>query len=289
MTGFLHQLFAGIAVGGVYALLALALVMIYQSTHIVNFAQGEMAMLSTYLAWTLTSRGVPYWIAFAVTVGVSFLVGMAVERLLMRRFRHAPPVSVVIVMVGLMVIVNSLAGLLFSYDVKNVVSPFEGLRVAGAYLSPHELGILLVTLAVMTLVYAFFRFTRAGLAMQAAAANPVSAQLAGIHVAAMLSFGWGLAAAVGAVAGMMTAPLIYLEPNMMLNVILYAFAGALLGGITNAWGAVAGGFILGVFENLMGAYVVGTDLKLVAALAVIVAVVTLKPEGLFGRRIVTRV
>lgn len=288
MEGFLHQLAAGVAIGGVYACMALSLVIIYQATHVVNFAQGEMAMLSTYLAWTLMSVGVPYWLAFAITLVGSFVMGMLLDVLLIRRFPKEAPLAVVIAMVGILVIINSVAGLLFTYDTKEFTSPFTGLTSV-TLLSGHELGSLVVTLMVLAAVFLFFRFTKAGLAMRAAAANPLSAQFVGINVSWMLSLGWGLAAAVGAVAGVMTAPIIFLDPNMMLNIIIYAFAGALLGGITNPWGAVIGGFAVGVFENLIGAYVVGTALKQTSALALIVLVVTLKPEGLFGRRIASRV
>jgi branched-chain amino acid transport system permease protein len=288
MEGFLHQLAAGVAIGGVYACMALSLVIIYQATHVVNFAQGEMAMLSTYLAWTLMSVGVPYWLAFAITLVVSFVMGMLLDVLVIRRFPTEAPLAVVIAMVGILVIINSVAGLLFTYDTKEFKTPFTGPSWV-PLLSPHELGSLAVTLIVLAAVFLFFRFTKAGLAMRAAAANPLSAQFVGINVSWMLSLGWGLAAAVGAVAGVMTAPIIFLDPNMMLNIIIYAFAGALLGGITNPWGAVIGGFAVGVFENLMGAYVVGTALKQTSALALIVLVVTLKPEGLFGRRVASRV
>ncbi len=290
MSGFIHQVMSGFAIGGIYASLALALVMIYQTTHLVNFAQGEMAMASTYLAWVLIGYGLPYWLVFAITIVVSFFVGILIERFLMRRFQGAALHTVVIVMIGLMILINGLIGLAFGYEVRTVESPFEGVPwLSTKYLSPHEAGTGFVTLAVMGLVYAFFRFTRTGLAMRGAAANPLSSSFVGINVGAMLALGWGLAAGIGAISGMLTAPIVYLDPNMMLNVILYAFAGAVLGGITNPWGAVAGGLLIGVTENLVGAYVVGTDLKLVFILVVIVAVLTLRPNGLFGRSVVTRV
>jgi branched-chain amino acid transport system permease protein len=247
-----------------------------------------MAMLSTYLAWTLIGTGLPYWAAMILTLVASFAVGALVEFLVIRRFPKESPLPVVIAMVGLLVIINSVVGWVFTYDTKDFQTPFSG-KSPMPTLSSHEFGALVVTLVVMGLVFLFFRFTRIGLGMRAAAANPVSAKLVGISVGGMLSLGWGLAASVGAVAGVMTAPFVYLDPNMMLSIIIYAFAGALLGGITNPWGAVIGGFMVGIFENLVGAYVVGSELKLSVALAVIVAIVTLKPEGLFGRRIVHRV
>jgi len=156
-------------------------------------------------------------------------------------------------------------------------------------MSAHESGALLVTFAVLALVYAFFRFTPLGLAMRASAENPVSSRLVGIRVGWMLSIGWGLAAAIGAVAGMMAAPIVYLDPNMMAGILLYSFAGAVLGGIDNPWGAVLGGFVVGVLENLVGAYLVGAEVKLSVALVIIVGVLVVRPSGLFGRRIVARV
>jgi branched-chain amino acid transport system permease protein len=290
MTAFLHQIFSGLAMGGVYAILALALVMIYQATHLVNFAQGEMAMFSTYIAWAMIDAGAPYWAAFALTVVLSFIGGMAIERLVLRPFAHAPVLTLVIVFIALLLIFNSVAGWLFSYTIKSFDSPFPDRPWFGnVFMSSHESGAILVTLAVLALVYSFFRFTPLGLAMRAAAQNPASSRLVGIRVGWMLAIGWGLAAAIGAVAGMMAAPIVYLDPNMMSGILLYAFASAILGGIDNPWGAALGGFVVGVLENIAGAYLVGTEIKLSVALFIIVGVLVMKPSGLFGRQLVTRV
>lgn len=290
MNALIHQIMSGLAIGGVYASLALALVMIHQTTGLVNFAQAEMAMASTFLAWLLISHGLPYWLAFVVTLGVSFIVGFLVERYVMRRFQQSALHAVLIVMIGLMLLINGSVGMGFGYEVKNFETPFDGLgRIGFEYISSHEAGIALVTLAVMGAVFAFFRFTRLGLAMQGAAINPLSASFVGINVSLMLSLGWGLAATVGAVSGILSAPIIYLDPNMMLNVMIYAFAGALLGGISSPVGAVVGGLLIGVAENLAGSYLVGTDMKLVFVLGIIIGVLLLKPHGLFGRTIVVRV
>ncbi len=290
MTAFLHQIFSGLAMGGIYAILALALVMIYQATHLVNFAQGEMAMFSTYVAWAMIDAGAPYWAAFALTVVLSFSGGMAIERLVLRPFAHAPVLTLVIVFIGLLLIFNSVAGWLFSYTIKTFDSPFSDRPWFGnVFMSSHESGAILVTLGVLALVYAFFRFTPLGLAMRAAAQNPASSRLVGIRVGWMLAIGWGLAAAIGAVAGMMAAPIVYLDPNMMSGILIYAFAGAILGGIDNPWGAASGGFVVGVLENIAGAYLVGTEIKLSVALVIIVGVLVMKPSGLFGRQLVTRV
>jgi branched-chain amino acid transport system permease protein len=290
MEAFLHQVFSGLATGGVYASLALALVMIYQSTNHINFAQGEMAMFSTYLAWSMIDSGVPYWWAFVFTVLISFVVGVAIERIVIRPVENAPVLSVVTVFIALLVIFNSVAGWIFTYTIRAFPSPFPEQPLFGnRYISSHELGSIAVTLAVLMALYLFFRFTPLGLAMRAAAQNPLSSRLAGIRVGWMLALGWGLAAAVGAVAGLLVAPVVYLEPNMMSGVLLYAFAAALVGGIDNPFGAVLGGFMVGVLENLIGAYLIGTELKLTVALVLIVGVLLFKPSGMFGKVFVSRV
>ncbi len=290
MIEFLHQLSSGLALGGVYAVTALALVMIFQATQLVNFAQGEMAMFSTYVAWQLLQNGWRYWTAFVVTVIVSFIGGVVIERLIVRPFAHAPILASVIVFIGLGFIFNAMAGFLFGFSVQSFDTPFDGRPWFGnKFMSAHESGSVLVSLIVLALVFAFFRFTPLGLAMRAAAQNPASARLVGVRVGWMLALGWGLAAAIGAVAGMMAAPIVYLDPNMMSGLLLYAFAGAVLGGIDNPWGAVLGGFTVGVVENLLGAYVVGQEVKLSVALVIIVGVLVVRPSGLFGRRIVARV
>ncbi|HEV8106060.1 MAG TPA: branched-chain amino acid ABC transporter permease, partial [Burkholderiales bacterium] len=256
MEAVLHQVFAGLATGGIYASLALALVMIYQATHLVNFAQGEMAMFTTYIAWSLINAGVPYWLAFAVTVLFAFVFGVLVERLVIRPVENAPVLAVVVVFIALLLILNSVTGWIYSYTIKSFPSPFPKQALFGKWLSSHELGAIGVTLVVLVLLYGFFRFTPLGLAMRAAAQNPESSRLVGIRVGWMLALGWGLAAAVGAVAGMMVAPIVYLDPNMMGGILLYAFAAALVGGIDNPWGAVFGGFLVGVLENVLGAFVI---------------------------------
>ena len=289
MDLLIHQILAGLATGGIYASVALALVMIYQATHLVNFAQGEMAMFATYLAWTLMQAGIPYWGAFFITVAASFVGGVILERVVIQPVESAPVLSVVIVFIGLLVIFNSVAGWIYSYTIKPFPSPFPAQPLFGnSYVSSHELGTTAVTLIVLLLVFVFFRFTPLGLAMRAAAQNPVSSRLVGVRVGWMLALGWGLASAIGAVAGIMVAPVVFLEPNMMGGILLYAFAGALLGGIDSPGGAVLGGFILGVLENVVGLYL-GSEVKLTVALVIIVGVLVVKPSGLFGKVHVARV
>jgi len=290
MYSLLQQLASGIAMGAIYACLGLALVMIYQSTHHINFAQGEMAMFSTFIAFLLLKWGLPYWAAGLITLAFGFVAGFAIERLVLRPLGEVPELSVIVVFIGLFVGINSLAGWIFGHQLEPFPSPFPDKVPGGTTLiSGHELGTVVVVLLVMAILYAFLRFTKVGLAMRASAENPVSSRLAGIPVSLMLSLGWGLSALIGAVAGLMVAPVVFLEPNMMGGVLIYAFAAALLGGIDNPWGAVAGGLIVGVIENLAGTYVVGTELKLSLALVLIVGVLLIRPSGIFGRKLVVRV
>jgi branched-chain amino acid transport system permease protein len=289
MHQLLQQIFSGLAAGAIYASLALALVMIYRATDLVNFAQGDMAMFSTYIAWTLVNAGTPFWAAFLVTLVASFLGGMAIERIVIRPVENAPVLAAVVVTIGLLLIFNSLAGWIFTYTLQEFPSPFPDRTLFGALMTTHDLGVIGVTLVMLVLLFAFFRFTATGLAMRAAAQNPDSARLCGISVGRMLAIGWGLAAAVGATAGIMVAPVLFLDPNMMGGVFLYAFTGALLGGITSPIGAVVGGLIVGVTENLVGTYLIASQLKLTVALILIILVLVFRPNGLFGTPIVQRV
>src|SRR6266545_5259908 len=216
MEGFVHQLLLGIASGSIYGGVALALVMIFKATHHVNFAQGELAMFTTYIGWSLVQAGVPYWAAFALTLAAAFVMGAVIHAALVQRVQHAPVLTVVSIFIGLLLVLNGLASFIFGPMIKDFPSPFASDAWYGtSYFSPHEVGMTVVTLATLAVVYAFFRFTRLGLAMRAAAVNPASSRLVGIRVHRMLALGWGFAALLGAVAGMMAAPIVYLEPNMM--------------------------------------------------------------------------
>lgn len=291
MELFLQQVMAGLATGGIYACMALAVVMIYQAIDHLNFAQGEMAMFSTFIAWQLIQWDQPYWVAFIAAVGLSFLGGVLIERVLFRPIHNAPLLSNLVAFIALFSILNSLAGFIWDFNIKTFPTPFGSKPLFGNLIGTHQAGMIGVTLGMLGLLYGFFRGTRLGLAMRAAAANPQSARLVGIRVGWMTALGWGMAAAIGAVAGMLIAPVVFLEPNMMLGVLLYGFAGAVLGGLTSPGGAVIGGFAVGIIENLAGAFIpyVGRELKLTIALVLIVAVLMVRPSGLFGRQLVTRV
>jgi branched-chain amino acid transport system permease protein len=292
MELFLQQVLAGLATGGIYACMALAVVMIYQAIDHLNFAQGEMAMFSTFIAWQLIAWGMPFWLAFIITIIVSFAAGVAIERIVFKPIHNAPVLSHVVVFIALFAILNSLAGFIWDFTIKNFPTPFGARPLFGSGLmSSHDAGMIAVTLLMLVLLYLFFRHTRIGLAMRAAATNPESARLAGIRVGWMIALGWGMAAAIGAVAGMLIAPVVFLEPNMMLSILLYGFAAAVVGGLTSPGGAVLGGFLVGVIENLAGTFIPygGNELKLTIALLLIVAVLTIKPSGLFGKTVVKRV
>jgi branched-chain amino acid transport system permease protein len=290
MEFLLQQIASGLTSGAIYACVALGLVMIYVSTDHINFAQGEMAMFATYIAWSLIQAGMPYWLAFGATVLIAFAGGLLIQRFVLKPLEHAPVLALVVCFIALLSIFNAIAGMLWSYTVKQFPSPFPpGDPTGMGLVSYHQIGVVAVTAIMLGILTVFFRFTTLGLAMRAAAQNPASARLMGVRVSWMLALGWGLAAAIGSVAGMLVAPIVFLDPNMMTGILIYGFAAALVGGIGNPGGAVVGGFVVGVLENLVGTYLIGNELKLTFALVIVVGVLILKPAGLFGRVNVKRV
>jgi len=294
MADFFQQIVSGLASGGIYGALALALVLIHRATGVINFAQGEMAMFSTYILWTLTTNhGFSYWPAFAVTLLVSFLGGIGIHQAVIRPVERGSQIRVVIVTIGLLLVINGLATWIWTGEVRAVESPFgrRTLDVGGVAISVQDIGTIVVCLVAVAALWAFFQFTKIGLALRAAAVNPAEARLVGVRVPWMLGLGWGLAAVLGAIAGMLTAPTNFLDPNMMQSVLIYAFAAAVLGGIDSPVGAVVGGLMLGVGLNLLGTYVdfVSAELQLPAALLVILVVLLVRPAGLFGKPQVKKV
>jgi branched-chain amino acid transport system permease protein len=289
----IQQVVSGIAAGGVYASLALALVLIYRAMDVANFAQGEMAMFSTFIAYTLiTTVHLPFAVVFPLTIVIAFVGGVLVERVMIRPFEGKPILTLVIVTLALFFLTNGLAGLIWGYILTDFPSPFpaEPIRFAGIYIGQQDLGILGFCVVILGLVYLFFRFTKMGLAMRAAALYPESSKLVGVRVSWMLALGWGLAAAIGATAGMMIAPITFLDPNFMQPILLFAFAAAVLGGIESPLGAVLGGLLVGVLLALVGTYLpAGQNLRIPFALVVIVAVLLIRPAGLIGRAAVKRV
>jgi branched-chain amino acid transport system permease protein len=293
MANFAQQVVSGLASGGIYALLALAIVLIHRATGVINFAQGEMATLSAFLCWTLLDHGWAFWPAFAATLALSFGGGAAIHAVLIRPLESGPLVGIVILTIGLLIAINGLDTWIWGGAAKQFPGPFSTapIRIAGVAFSRQDIGVIVVAFGSVLVLGFLFARTKLGLGLRAAAVNPVEARLVGIRIQAMLAAGWGLAAALGAVAGVMAAPSLFLDPNMMQTVLLYSFAAAVLGGMDSPLGAVVGGLVLGVGLNLVGTYVhwVGGELRLATALAVILCVLLARPAGLFGRAAVTRV
>jgi branched-chain amino acid transport system permease protein len=293
VANFLQQVVSGLASGGIYGSLALALVLIHRATGVLNFAQGEMATLSAFVCFTLVDHGWSFWPAFGATLLLSFAGGAALQAVVIRPIQGGPVLGIVILTIGLLIAVNGLDTWIWGGAAKQFRGPFSTapIHVGGVAFSKQDIGVIAVSLVCVALVWLLFARTRLGLGLRAAAVNPVESRLVGVPVATMIAVGWGLAAALGAVAGVLAAPSLFLEPNMMQTVLLYAFAAAVLGGMDSPLGAVVGGLLLGVLLNLVGTYVhwVGGELRLAVALAVILVVLLLRPAGLFGRVAVRRV
>jgi branched-chain amino acid transport system permease protein len=296
---FMQQVVSGLASGGIYALLALALVIIHRSTGVINFAQGEMATFSTYIAWTLTvNHGWSYWPAFVATLAISFGGGVATHRIVIRPVERGNVLRIVIVTIGLLIAVNGFVVWQWTGEPQQLQSPFGTsiVHVGGVAIAAQDIGTIVVALGIVLLVWLLFQFTKVGLALRASAVNPEEARLVGVRVTWMLALGWGLAATLGAVAGMLTAPSVGLDPQMMQAILIYAFAAAVLGGIDSPVGAVVGGLILGVLLNMLGylsQYGVfdwfTEELRLPTALLIILVVLLVRPTGLFGKPEVKRV
>jgi branched-chain amino acid transport system permease protein len=293
IEGLEQQIVFGIATGSIYASLALALVLIYRAMEAINFAQGEMATFSTFIAWTLMANfHLSFWIAFPLVVVLSFVGGVALERVVIRPVERAPILTTILVTLGLFSIFNGLTGLIWTSVIRTFPSPFPvtPISLGGVAIGFQDLGLIGVSLVLLLFIYLFFSRTKLGLMMRAASLYPQSSRLVGVRVGWMLALGWGLSAAVGAVSGMMVAPVLSLDPNLMQSVLLFAFTAAVLGGIENPLGAVIGGIVVGVLLALVGTYIPhAEDLRLVFGFIVIVLVLLFRPAGLIGRAHVTRV
>ncbi|HET8605667.1 MAG TPA: branched-chain amino acid ABC transporter permease [Gaiellaceae bacterium] len=295
MQQLLQQVVSGLADGSVYGSLALALVLIYRATHIINFAQGEMGMFATYVLWALvTHHGMSYWPAFVLVLALAFVGGVGVHTVVIRPLARAPELTIVMATIALLVVLNGLAGWIWGPDEKVVGSPFpnNSWNVGGVLVSEQSVGVIAITLGCVLVLWLFFRFTKVGLALRASAVNPQASRVLGVRVPWMLALGWGLASVLSAISGTMAAASFYVfTPSYMQSVLIYAFAAAVLGGLESPLGAVVGGLALGVTVNLLGHYVgwIGSDLQLPVALAALLAVLLVRPGGLFGRVAVRRV
>jgi branched-chain amino acid transport system permease protein len=283
MQLLLQQIVEGLASGAIYAALALALVLIYRATRIVNFAQGEMATLSVYMAWQLNQWGVPFVLCLIIVTAVSFMMGALTFRFMIRP----------VICIGFFVGFEAVSLWFWGADPRAFprIFPDDTWAIRGVRLTANNLGIL-VSLCIMTLgLSALFRFTRIGLAMRASAAEREKSALVGIPVETMLMLGWGLAASVGFIAAVLVAPSLFLSPPMMVSVVIYALAAATLGGWDSPAGAIVGGLVVGVAESLCATFIgfIGNELKVGVPFAVMAIVLLVRPQGLFGTAAVIRV
>jgi len=286
MSRFVVLTLTGITEGSIYAAMALALVMIWRATQVINFAQGAMAMFTTYLALFAVDRGASYWAAFAVALLSGLLLGAFVERVVVRPVESAPPLNIVILTLGLLLFLEALAPMLFGGQIRAFPAAFSivGLTVGSSTiaLSPFDLFILGVVLLVMVLLAILFRWTDLGLRMRASAFNPEVSRLLGIRVGRMLTLGWALASLVGSLAGVLIAPTFLVSPTYMDQVLVYGFTGAIIGGLDSSVGAVVGGFGVGLALAYVGGYL-GSDLETVGAVVILITVLMFRPTGLFAR------
>jgi branched-chain amino acid transport system permease protein len=300
MSQFIQTVATGLSMGSVYAVVALAIVLIYRSTGVLNFAQGEMAMFSTFIGWSMIvyfgawslPLNMNYWLPFVLAVVVAAFIGAAVERVVLRPVEEAPVLNSVIVTLGLFTLFNTVAIWRYGGIAKPFPSPtfFQGsaLRAGPIVISRLNIGVFCMSVLIMLLLYLFLNYTKLGLAMRAAAENRLACRMVGIPANRMLTLGWAFAAAVGAMAGMLVAPIVFLSPNMMFATLMFAFAAAVLGGLQSLPGAIVGGLLLGIIQNMAGTYI-GSEIDITAAFFVIVLVLLVRPTGLLGRRVVRRV
>jgi branched-chain amino acid transport system permease protein len=293
MGKFVQLVVDGLSTGSVYAALALAIVLVHQATGLINFAQGGMAVLSAYVAWWLTNQGLPLIVAILLAIVFSVVFGALVERWLMRRFERGDPDTAVVVTIGLLTLITGFAGWLWTYNNQQFPSLFslDTVSFLGVSVSVRSLGTTAVIVVAMLLLQGLFVGTKLGLALRAVAINPQSAAFSGLPVGRLLMVGWGLAAALGAVAAVLVAPQLTLTPGMLDNALVYALAAVILGGLTSPIGVVVAAWIIGVLENLAAVYVpfIGFDLKVAVPFILIFVVLIVRPQGLFGRKTVVRV
>jgi len=292
---------AGLATGAIYGLVALGIVLIYRSTDVINFAQGEMALFVTFSGWSMIEAGYPYWLMFVLVLLMAGALGAFIERTVIRPVEQAPVLNVVIVTLGLFVIFNSLTAFIWaqgelpkSFPATPIGSELETFDLGPVTLARHRVAVLIIAVGVMAALYLLFNRTKLGLAMRGTAQNPTAAKLMGINVGNMLMLGWALSAIVGAVGGMLVAPILFLDTTTMFRVLLFAFAAAVLGGLDSPPGAMVGGFAIGVIQNIVGSFALGPiffgpELSLPVALLVLVAILLLRPTGIFGRKAVRKV
>jgi branched-chain amino acid transport system permease protein len=290
MDLFVEQFLNGFGNGVVYGSVALALVLIFRTTGVLNFAQGEMALFSTYISWKFTTTGMPVVAAIALSAAIAFVAGALIERLLIRPVEEArSPLNVVIVTLGMFLGLNSLAQLVFGTDPQLMPSPFPSGDVIGIH--KETVGLIAVLLVECAVLWLLLQRTRLGLMLRAVSSNADSSRLHGINAGTTLMLGWGLSAALGAIAGSLVASeRTGFDASLMQQILVYAFAAAALGGFDSLLGAVVAGVIVGVADSLTIEYVDALDgIEVVLPLALILVVLLVRPTGLFGKRTVERV
>jgi branched-chain amino acid transport system permease protein len=281
---FGQQVVSGLSAGCLYALAALGLVLIYRTMDIVNFAHGEMAMVSTFMAHTFLVRlGFSYTLAALGALIFAFIFGMAVERIFLRPIQGGPLISLMIMTLGLFMVLNGAAGWVWGFDPVSFPRAVSGrpIWIGDLIITRDSILVLAVTIAMALALYLVLRFTMAGIAIRATSQNSRAARLMGVPVPKVYALTWGISAVLGAVAGILIAPTTFLSPSMMAEVQMKAFTAAVLGGFSSLPGAVVGGLLLGVLENLVAGYV-STELKSTFAFALIVVVLFIRPSGLLG-------
>ncbi|THG29942.1 branched-chain amino acid ABC transporter permease [Naasia lichenicola] len=283
----------GFATGSIYGALALAIVLVNRSTGLINFAQGSMGVLATFVAFGLVQLGAPLLLAMLVAFVFAFVFGAGVERFVVRRFEGGDPDTAVVVTIGLFVLIAGIAALIWGYEPRQFPSLFppQSIEILGVFISLRSVGTIVVLVAVMALLQVLFRFTKLGLAMRAVADNPQSASLSGLPVSRLLMVGWGLAAVLGALAGILVAPQLFISPTMLDFALVYALAAAILGGLDSPLGAVVAAWFIGIVENLAGAYIdfIGDDLKIAVPFIFMLVILIARPQGLFGRKVTVRI
>lgn len=293
MAYFIQLVVDGLATGSIYGALALAIVLVNRATGLINFAQGAMAVLTTFIAFGLAQAGMPLILAMLVSFAFAFALGAGVERFVVRRFEGGDPDTAVVVTIGLFVFITGVSALIWGYEPRQFPSlfPLRSIDIFGVFVSVRSLGTIIVLVIVMVLLQTLFRTTKLGLAMRAVADNPQSAALCGLPVSRLLMVGWGLAAVLGAIAGVLVAPQLFISPIMLDFALVYALAAAILGGLDSPLGAVVAAWFIGVVENLAAAYihVIGDDLKIIVPFLAMMIILIVRPQGLFGRKVVVRV
>lgn len=292
MQRFVDLTLNGVTLGMIYAAVALSLVLIWRSTKVLNFAQGAMAMICTYVAVSLAEHGVSYWVSLVVALAVGFVGGAMVERVLVRRVEHGAALNPVIVTLGLLVVLEAVAGIVWGGGLRSFPSYFSGngLVVAGHRIafSPFDVYVMCAVALLIVVLVVLFRFTNTGLRMRAAAFAPDVARLLGVRVGRTFTLGWALAGAAGALAGALVAPKVLLSPNFMDAVFIYGFTSAVVGGLESPVGAVVGGLLTGLTLSYVAGYL-GASVQDLGALAILVVVLMLRPRGIFSGSTTRRV